>query len=618
MIVRAASRAVAALLAVAILVSGFPAGDRITAVALAAAVAAFALGFSAPGRGLAVVALACAMTGAATAASGAHGVLPWPALIALWFGTGAVTRQIVRGAAPLATPLDRSVAELGVFWTLAAGVAALSARTFWAAAHRLSVRAVNVIGTTDADAIHRTVMSLAAVFAGVAMYDVARGVSPARRGRAVRAFVVGAAISGAAAWLQSRGVIAAHRSGFWKMLGRFAGLQSDPNAAGVLAALAIGPALGAVRHGRAKALWGALTVALAAGVAVSGSRSGILAAILSIGALLFLERRRGARWALPVLALLAAASTVILFAASRGPGGAAERLLSILRSDASFDFRTSSRRIFWSSAWEAFRHAPLGGIGWDAFSWRLPNLSASLGSPIAMIDNPGNFYLQLLCETGIAGAAIFGVFAVRAWRAVAGSIGRDAASRAGAAALIGFAPALAVGSHLFAAEVSIAAFLLLALVAPEHELSRPRSPIRALSIVAAAVVGWILLLAPSRFASEAFRYGPSIGFYAPETGKEGIFRWMRPRSAVRLAAGERQNLILRFPGLGGAADRISIHSEGRLLYARTLGRPPVSIALVAPARRGAIFFFESSFRFRPADQGIPDPRLLSIHVSRSP
>ena len=615
MIVRAVSRGIAIVLAVALLAEGFPSGDRSTAVALAAAIAAFALGFAAPSRGLPWAVFACAVTGGATAATGVHGVLPWPALVALWFAAGAVAKGVVRGAEPAPTALDRSVAELGAFWALAAVAAAASARTLWAAAHGLSVRALNALGTTDAVAARRTFVSLAAVFAGIAIYGAARRALPADRRLAVGALVLGTALSGAVAWLQSRGAIAAYRSGFWKLLGRFSGLESDPNAAGVLAALALGPALGAALRGPKRALWGASAIALAAGVAVSGSRSGILAAVLSVGALLVLERRRGGRRATLALLLLAAAAVAVLFASSRGPGGAAERLWSILHSEASFDSRTSSRRALWASAWEAFRRAPLGGVGWEGFSWRLPTLSASLGVPTRFVDNPGSFYLQILCETGLAGAALFAVFAGRSARAVAGSIERDPDRRPGAASLIGFAAALAIGSHLLAAEVSIAAFLLLAAAAPEQEPPRRRRPFRALAVGAAAILGWALLLAPTAKPAEAFRFAPTIGFYAPERGAEGLFRWMRPRAAVLVPAGGRFPMTIRFPAPGRSGETLAVRSEERDLFSHALAPRPLSIALVAPAGSASVFFLDSSFRFRPADAGIPDPRLLSLHVS---
>ena len=93
---RALFRGLSTLLAIVILARGFPAGDRIMAVALAVAVASFLVGLVAPGPGLMVVALTCSITGAATAANGTRGILPWPALIALWFGAGAAIRHGIR------------------------------------------------------------------------------------------------------------------------------------------------------------------------------------------------------------------------------------------------------------------------------------------------------------------------------------------------------------------------------------------------------------------------------------------------------------------------------------------------------------------------------------------
>jgi hypothetical protein len=217
-------------------------------------------------------------------------------------------------------------------------------------------------------------------------------------------------------------------------------------------------------------------------------------------------------------------------------------------------YRTSSRGLFWSAAFDAFRSAPLGGIGWNAFSWRLPTLAASRGTSIAVLDNPGSFYLQVLCETGIAGALLFAVFAVAAARTIAAALRSPGQERGSAASLLALAPALAIGSHLLAAEAAIAAFLLLAEVAgdaPGARLAVPEGGWKARGRdVAAALValaGWAALLAPTAREDEAFRYSPEMGLY-PLEGGAGGFRWMRPRAAIRVASGARQRLKLAYPG----------------------------------------------------------------------
>ncbi|HET9794106.1 MAG TPA: O-antigen ligase family protein [Thermoanaerobaculia bacterium] len=623
MSVRTLGRALGALLAAAVLFSGFPAGTRLPAFALGAAAAAFAAGFAAPGIGLAAVAFGCVVSGSAASGDGRYGPLPWPALAALSFAAGSAFRSAIRGADEGAPPpLDRSLARLGVFWAACAAVAALSARTLWAVLRGLAERAVNSRGISDSTAIRGTVLSLAAVFAGIALYDAARRVSASDRRRAVRAAAAGAAVSAAVAWLQSRGFVGASRSAYWKMIGRFPGLQSDPNAAGVLAALAIGPSVAAALHARRKAPWIAAALALAAGIAASGSRSGVLAAVISVAAVLVVDRRAPSRWRRPAVALFAAAVTAALLLASRGHGGALERVLSVFDRGTPFEYRTSSRSLFWRCAWDAFRSAPLGGIGWNAFSWKLPDLAAARGTALPVMDNPGNFYLQLLCETGLAGALLFALFVGRAARSASEAFGGDFPERGAAAALAGLVPALAVGSHLFAAEVSIAAFLMLALVADgrgERAPARrtPAAPPRlaAAAAIAVAVVGWIALLAPTAREDEAFRRSPYIGLYPPEGAGGAVFRWMRPRAALRLAPGQKKTLAFSFPDPAARPRNLTIALADRPLLSRAVSSPPVFLSFLSARDRPTVFRLAAAPSTRPSDSGGADSRLLSLQVA---
>jgi len=451
------------------------------------------------------------------------------------------------------------------------------------------------------------------------IFRAARRAPAPLRARARAALVAGAALSAAVALLQSRAFVGAPRSGFWSILGRFQGLASDPNAAGVVAALALGPAFAAALRGGRRVLWGIACFLLAGGIAVSGSRSGMLMAALAIVAVVVAEARGMARWARPALGLFALAVTAILVAAAVGRGGAAARLLSLFDSTTPIAYRTSSRGLFWSAACDAFRGAPLGGIGWNAFSWRLPTLSAARGNAIAVADNPGNFYLQVLCETGLAGALVFVVFAAAAGKAIADALRRGGRERGSAASLLALAAALVVGSHLLAAEVAVAAFLLLAeaagdVPAPRLGMTERRSKLRGRDLVAAvvAIAGWALLLAPTAREAEAFGFAPEMGMY-PIEGGPGGFRWMRPRAAIRVASGGRQRLAVAYPG-GARTNRLRILAGGRVLFAGNLGTERRTLVLEAPASRPAVFRFESALSFRPSDTAGSDSRLLSLQV----
>jgi hypothetical protein len=235
------------------------------------------------------------------------------------------------------------------------------------------------------------------------------------------------------------------------------------------------------------------------------------------------------------------------------------------------------------------------------------------------MDNPGNFYLQVLCETGLAGALVFVVFAAAAGKAIADALRRGGRERGSAASLLALAPALAVGSHLLAAETAVAAFLLLAEVAGDLPSSRSsmterRSKLRGRDLVAAvaAIAGWTLLLAPTAREAEAFAFAPEMGMY-PLEGGPGGFRWMRPRAAIRVPAGGRQPLAVAYPG-GVGTNRLRILAAGRVLFAGDVGPQRRTFVLEAPASHPAVFRFESALSFRPSDTAGSDSRLLSLQV----
>ncbi len=249
-------------------------------------------------------------------------------------------------------------------------------------------------------------------------------------------------------------------------------------------------------------------------------------------------------------------------------------------------------------------------------------MSPSAGAAMARYDNPGNFYLQMLAETGVVGLAIFLAFLAAAARQVSKSFGPKSETpwlAAGAAGALGaFAIALFFGSHLLAAEVSCAAFVLLAQFRSPG--GSPRANGIAWAGVAAAALAWGVSLAPTADAAYAFRYSPGLGMYAPESSPEGEFRWSGPRSAVRLLAGERKRVrvVFRSPSLTG--ERFRVSSGGRDLFSTELARDRgVRLVLAAPPRRPAVLVFDNSSSFRPSSSGeSKDSRELSIQVFSEP
>lgn len=611
--------------------AGAPAG-----VALAVAAASGVAGLVSASRFLPVILFAAAVAGGLPVSGGAPGAFPWPSLLVLCFGSGALFARLlapVRRRAVL--PSDRVVSALAALWALSAVVAVVSARSIWAIARGLKGRVVNVQGMTDLAVDHDVILTLAAVLSGILLYGLFRAMESPARDRALSGLLAGSVLSALVAFLQSRLLIAAPRRPYWVATGRFQGLSTDPNALGVLLGLAMAPAVAVAFSGpRSRRLRGAASaVVLAAGLAASGSRSGFI--VMAVGVLVLVATGGG----LPggrLVRLGAAAvllGAVVWMGAAAGGGGRGSlgrRLVRSFDSEIPLAGRASSRPLLWSAAWKAWRESPVGGIGWNAYSWHLADLAGRRGVSLPSYDNPGNFYLQALCETGVAGAALFLAFmalaVVAATRRCRGIAPTWADSRAPgiAASVIGFAVALIVGSHLMAPEVAIAFFALVAAVV-SADVPRTRSvatadrgwKIASGALVATSLLACLPLLASTGRAEVAFGHAPRIGFYGVEPSPKGPFRWMDRRAAWRFAPGERHTVALSFADPVHPIDRFRLYGDGRLLYRAELTRGGSrTLTLLAPADRPAIFRFVNSSSFRPASA--VDDRDLAMQAFEPP
>ncbi|PIV80847.1 hypothetical protein COW53_07505 [bacterium CG17_big_fil_post_rev_8_21_14_2_50_64_8] len=115
---------------------------------------------------------------------------------------------------------------------------------------------------------------------------------------------------------------------------------------------------------------------------------------------------RGARWLWVVLFLMVVVVATLL--AQHGPGLLGRRLI---QSFSTSDWSNLTRWYSTQAAWRAFLLSPLVGVGWGQFGWHFPVLVAPLGLQ-SQFTWPvvNNFYLEILCETGVVGLAAFAVF----------------------------------------------------------------------------------------------------------------------------------------------------------------------------------------------------------------
>ena len=556
---------------VAVFAVGFPpaARDRLPLLLLALGLA-MASAWS-PGRGLAIFAFAFPLAATGARLFGGSDAIPWPVLLFAGFAAGWTFRYLYdfeSVADP--SPVDSFLRTLAAVWMIAAGLAIVSARTLWAFLRGLSLRAVNVQGLLDHAAIRESVLTLAALVSGAGFFFILRRSGREVRERAVRAALSGVAASAALALLQRARLAPAESSAYWKLTGRLSGGAVDPNALGMLCGMAVVAALARLFADASHRVRWALTSALcAAGLALSGSRSGFLVAGLGLAFLLFSAGRIRRR--LAVLGAGIAVLAVVAAAARHGaPGSTGARLSELLDPSLPSEYRASSRPVLWDSALRLFARHPVEGAGLGAFSWLLPDLLAEQGRSLPVRDNPGSAYLQALSETGAIGFLLT--------IALAAGLARftlSAPDGAGAA-VTAFLIALVVGSHWLAPDVALAFFLLassaVASVRPRAALSSGNPPGRRWrgALVAVYAAAAFLASVETLRADVAFRHRPGIGFHEKEAGPGGPFYWTQRRFAIRLAPGKDLRLTLAHYTPEGRPVELTAESGGRRVYARTL------------------------------------------------
>lgn len=595
---------------------GFPpaARDRLPVLLLALALALVAAWN--PARGLVAFSFLFPLSGLGDRAFGGADAVAWPVLLFAGFGAGWTFRFLYDfESAPDASRVDRVLRALTAVWVLAAVLSVVRARTLWAAFHGLGLRAVNVEGLLDAAAIRDSVLALASLASGVGFFFILRRCGGALRARALQAALAGCGLSAAAAVAERFGLAPGETSAFWRMTGRLSGGAIDPNALGILSGLSLVAAaawlVGATsRRGRALAL----AAASAAGLVLSGSRSGMLVVGVGLAALLLAPRLPGRRR----LALAAAGAAGVLALAAllrlSDPGSLGARLAQFLDPGLSADARASSRPVLWASALDLFEKRPVEGAGLGAFSWQLPTLLAERGRALPLRDNPGNAYLQALAETGAIGFLLTLALAAVLAREAAAALGRwseEPLSAGCGAAVLGFLVALGFGSHWFAPDAALLFFLFAAVAAraPAAEARSPwgrrlgRTAVAAYA-VAAAVAGLSTLS-----ADEAFRYRRGMGFHAKEEGRGGPFYWTQRRFAIRLPPGETMRLNLAHYTPEGRPVELSAESDGRMVLRRELvPGQGLSLRLAAPAERPRVVRFALSRAFVPRHLGLSADR----------
>jgi len=573
-----------------VLTVGFPPGarDRLPVLLLSLALALDAV--FRPSRAVRDFCYAFPVAGLFASIFGSANPVAWPVLLFCGLAAGWTFRFLYDfESVPDPSRLDRPIRVLVLLWTLGAILALVRARTLWALAHGLSGRAVNGEGLSDAAAIRESVMTFAILAAGAGFFFLLRRAGEAARAAGRKAALVGIALSASAAILQAVGLFPEETRPFWKLTGRHSGGATDPNALGLLcgAGIVVLLSLAISRPERWRWAIGAL-LPLPIGLALSGSRSGFLVALLGSAAVIALGSIRGRFRVALVLAAFGLAVGMFLLRGS--PGSLGGRLGQLFESARSLDDRTSSRPVLWRAAVQLFSESPVEGGGLGSFSWRLPDLVEGRGNRLPMRDNPGSVYLQALAETGAIGLALTLLF-VAALLGQALARRRDPEASGSAAALCAFVLAFLVGSHWLAPELSLLFFLLAAQVAGAGGGRGKAIDRAAIGLIALYAAAAMLAVFRTAGPAETFRYSKLIGFHRMEHGPGGPFRWTRKKFATWVRPGEPEQLSLANYSPEGKPIGMSVAISGRVLYRRAV-RPgeTVNLALWSAGRARALVF----------------------------
>jgi O-antigen ligase len=414
-------------------------------------------------------------------------------------------------------------------------------------------------------------------------------------------------------------------------------------------------------RGKARLALAAAFPLCAASLVLSAARAAWLATLVLLTALAVaaqLARRRG-RALPPVdgtswLALGSTVATVALLAATAlmtpadnlpDTGRPAGRLEGLSRE---LQYRglgvASPRRVAAAYALELAKLSPVVGLGHDSFNMHLRaqlQIQASGVSRVmnaALLSDPSetvfddshNTYLQVLAGTGALGLGLWLLVVVAGLRAALRAWTADVAPAA-LAVLLGLVVFGFYGLFQGMAYIPMTFFLFPALTGHAFVLDpgpRP-GPQRVWRRLALLVLGAALLAAAGAYAHDSGypglkrRFGVAAylpdeaaefeGFYRPESGPAGEFRWMARRGIVNLASA--RPFTLRF-----ACEHPDAEREPVVLSLRFDDRDAVQIVFRRPGAVERRFAFGSpgslrlgvSRTFRPAAD---DRRELGVAVS---
>jgi hypothetical protein len=431
-------------------------------------------------------------------------------------------------------------------------------------------------------------------------------------------------------------------SGQFGFLQRGSGMMMDANPYGVIAALGI-PAVAATalvtrRFGRGAAA--GLAVLAWTALWSSGSRTAFAAGVIGTGFAIYywggsVIRDRGLTRRL-VPAALAAALTLalaLLLLQGRSAVGPWQRVQESLPELMSAELW--NRNGYGVAATRVIEEFPTVGIGVGAFHYLVLDFSRAVLPGGLPGDNAQNWFRHQLAEFGVVGSLgwilwtlSFGAFVLRT-HATGQTQWAVGAVRGGLVAifvvsLVGM-PAQNVAVTLTFWTMAFWFCVLAGEPAPPRAAwARPSTAawICLWAVVVVFVAGTVYsardqLRVPFRAARFGWPY--SYGFFAPETGPGGQFRWAGRKAVAVVDAPEpwmKLTVSVNHADVARRPVAVRVWRDGDEVLKATLrsAQPVIEYVRVPEGRQRVVLETWVDRVVRPADFGVPDPRELGVMV----
>jgi hypothetical protein len=455
-----------------------------------------------------------------------------------------------------------------------------------------------------------------------------RGVRPP-----AHAFWIGSTVASVAAVYQGVVDIAALNPPFWSALGRAGATMNDPNLYGTCAALAAPLAFVVLSR---PAAWTVAAVNLT-GLWMTGARTPLLLAAIAMMVVLAAIWRTAeprVRHLLPV-AVAGLAAVVALAGALSSAVTPLERLRELPEGATALS-QAIVRGPYGTTSLAIMRDFPAVGVGLGSYQLISPDYWRIMANDALPFDNAQNWWRHQATELGLAGSAIpLACSALLAWLVLAAPARaeweREALVLRGSLAATGICALIQMRTDM--PIVLLWFWLLVAcLITVTHPLpvasrleDRRRASSAAWVLAAAIALAYAtahLVLArgaldPAARASRGLR-DYVAGAYPEETDNElGRFRWTR-NSAVFVRRATSRWLALRLwashPDIADKPVHLRLSTPCGLAFERDLrDTAPVNLLAELPdGLRAAEWRVDVSRTWRPADEGLADPRDLGI------